>query len=95
MSLPEYNTTNCEAWQEYWAEDEIEEARRYMCPICGEPFPDPAEYHYLNSYLLGICKKHKAVHEVIRILKEFDDEVLGNDFNPVSVTLRLSEEGII
>ncbi len=94
MSIPDH-TKNYREWRDYYEEDELMEARRHMCPVCGKIFPTPAEFYHIDGILRGICKEHKEVLRVIRILKALDNEVLGKDFTPVTVALKLAEEGMI
>ena len=91
MNLPEYNTTNCQEWEEYW--DTFEDAERYICPVCGRLWPNSAVYY--PGLGRPICKEHKEVHRVYKVLDAFEQENFGNRFNALSVTLKLSEEEII
>ena len=92
MSLPEYNTPNCQAWEEHW--DNFEDAERFICPVCDKLWPNTAIY-YPGLGGRPICKEHKEVHRVYKILDAFEQEVFGDQFNAMTVTLKLSEEGII
>lgn len=93
MTLSEYNTTNCEAWKEYW--ETVDDAERFICPICDKMFPDDAIYYLFGKVQKPVCKGHAVFHETYRVLNELEHELLGDDFNALSVTIKLSEEGII
>lgn len=82
MNLPEYNTTNCESYDEFWGS---ENDNRFACKICGEPWPNKVR----------IYPDHTRVYRAYAILQRLEHELLGDQFNALSVTLKLSEEGII
>lgn len=91
MSLPEIDT-NSQLFTEYW---ETEEEIRFICPVCDKKWPEHAVYYPIDKLMRPICKKHKAFHETYRILEQLEHELLGDQFNALSVTLKLSEERII
>lgn len=91
MSLPEHDI-NADAFEEYW---NTEDEGRFACPICDKMFPRDASYYFINKIQRPICNTHKAFHRIVHILQELEHELLNDDFNAITVTLRLSEEGII
>lgn len=91
MRLPEYDI-NADAFEKYW---NTEDEARFACPICDKMFPEDASYYFMNKVQRPVCAEHKAFHQTVRILQELEHELLNDDFNALSVTLRLSEEGII
>lgn len=89
--IPECNT-NSRLFEEYW---NTEDEARFACPICDKMFPDHAKYYYINGTPRPICNEHKAFHRTHQILEGLEHELLGDDFNALTVALKLSEEGII
>lgn len=90
-NLPEYDIS-ADAMEEYW---NTEDKTRFICPICDKMFPGDASYYFINKVQRPVCTEHKAFHKIVHILQELEHELLNDDFNALSVTLRLSEEGII
>ncbi len=91
MSLPEYNIS-ADAFEEYW---NTEDEARFACLVCDAMFPNDATYYWVDGVHRPVCKKHEVFHRTYNALHELEHELLGNDFNALSVALRLSEEGII
>ncbi len=91
MNLPEYDI-NTDSFEEYW---NTEDEARFACPICDEMFPNHAKYYWINGTQRPVCKIHKMFHRIYQVLHELEHELLNDDFNALTVTLKLSEEGII
>jgi len=90
MNLPEYNTTRCESYLKFWR---YEDDNRFACRICGEPWPNKVRVYYDDTRICG--DKHANFHQTYQILNELEHELLGDHFNALTITLKLSEEGII
>ena len=90
MNIPEYNTTNCKAYREYWGD---EDDNRFACAICGEPWPNKVVVYPNHKRVCG--DKHQAFHQAYKVVEELSHELLGDRFNALSVCLRLYDEGLI
>lgn len=90
MNLPEYNTTNCEKYKEYWG---TEDDNRFACALCKEPWPNKVRVYPNHTRVCG--DRHAEFHRAYAILEELEHELLNDHFNALTVCLRLGEEGII
>ena len=90
MNILEYNTTNCEAYEDYWGD---EDDNRFACEICGESWPTNVVIYPNHKRVCG--DKHHTFHQAYKALNQLEHELLGDRFNALSVCLKLHEEGII
>lgn len=90
MTLPEYSTTNCGAFKEFWGD---ENDSRFACKLCGKQWPNKVRVYANHTRVCG--DRHTEFHRVYEVLNELEHELLGDRFNALTVTLKLSEEGII
>lgn len=87
--MPEYHTTNCEAYENYW---QTEDESRFLCKVCHE-WPNKVRVYSDGTH---VCRdKHARFHQVYAILERLEHELLDDHFNALTVALKLSEEGII
>lgn len=89
MNLPEINT-NSQLYKEYWGD---EDDNRFACALCGEPWPNKVQVYPDHTRVCG--DRHKSFHKAYAILERLEHELLGDDFNALSVCLELSRKGII
>ena len=90
MSLPEYYTTSCQEYREYWGD---ETDPQFACKLCGEPWPQQVRIYPDHTRVCG--DKHQAFHRAYRVVEELSHKLLGDQFNTLSICLKLNEEGII
>lgn len=88
--IPEYNTTNCQEFHEYWKTDDDSP---FACKICGEPWPNKVRIYHNHISICG--DKHKKFHRIYAILEKLEHELLGDHFNALTVALKLNEEGML